>query len=151
MTVETEHESTPLRRAIGPRLLLFFVIGDILGTGIYALTGAVAKEVGGAAWLSFGLCFVVAMFTASSYIELVSKYPRAAGVALYTHRAFNLQFLTFIVAFAVMASGLTSASAAARAFGGNNFQQFVTVPTLAVALVFLLVIAVVNMRGVGSR
>jgi len=43
-----------LRRAIGPKLLLFLVIGDMLGTGIYALTGDVAGVVGGAAWLGFG-------------------------------------------------------------------------------------------------
>ena len=36
-----------LKRAIGPKLLLFFVIGDILGTGIYALTGSVAGKIGG--------------------------------------------------------------------------------------------------------
>ena len=40
-----------LKRAIGPGLLLFFVIGDILGTGIYALTGSVAGQIGGALWL----------------------------------------------------------------------------------------------------
>ena len=40
-----------LRRVMGPGLLLLFVVGDILGTGIYALTGKVAAEVGGAVWL----------------------------------------------------------------------------------------------------
>ena len=35
-------QQTELKRVIGPKLLLFFVIGDILGTGIYALTGNVA-------------------------------------------------------------------------------------------------------------
>ncbi|MDF3050388.1 MAG: Amino acid permease-associated region [Pseudonocardia sp.] len=72
-------EQPELRRAIGPGLLLFFVIGDILGTGIYALTGSVAGEIGGALWLPFLLAFVVAYFTAFSYLELVGKYPRAAG------------------------------------------------------------------------
>ena len=38
-----------LRRVMGPKLLLLFVVGDILGTGVYALTGQVAGEVGGAA------------------------------------------------------------------------------------------------------
>ena len=43
-------QQTELKRAIGPKLLLlFFVIGDILGTGIYALTGNVAG-IGGALW-----------------------------------------------------------------------------------------------------
>ncbi|MGI0013855.1 MAG: hypothetical protein ACREBU_10505, partial [Nitrososphaera sp.] len=36
-----------LRRVMGPWLLLLFIVGDILGTGIYALTGQVAKQVGG--------------------------------------------------------------------------------------------------------
>ena len=31
---------------MGPWLLLLFIVGDILGTGIYALTGQVAKQVG---------------------------------------------------------------------------------------------------------
>ncbi len=31
-------EQTELRRVIGPKLLLLFIVGDILGTGVYALT-----------------------------------------------------------------------------------------------------------------
>ena len=104
---------------MGPKLLYFFVIGDILGTGIYALTGTVAGKVGGALWLPFLIAFIVAFLTAFTYLELVGKYPRAAGAALYTNRAFKKPFLTFLVAFAVMCSGITSASAAALAFGGT--------------------------------
>ena len=36
-----------LHRVMGPGLLLLFIVGDILGTGIYALTGQLAKQVGG--------------------------------------------------------------------------------------------------------
>ena len=104
-----------LKRVMGPWLLLLFIVGDILGTGIYALTGQVAAEVGGVVWLPFLVAFVVALITAFSYLELVTKYPQAAGAALYTHKAFGIHFLTFMVAFAVMCSGITSASTAARA------------------------------------
>ncbi|MFD2080658.1 Amino acid transporter [Actinopolymorpha cephalotaxi] len=149
VTSDTDAEPE-LRRAIGPKLLLFFVVGDILGTGIYALTGKVAGEVGGAAWMSFGLSFVVAMFTATSYVELVGKYPRAAGAALYAQRAFGIHFLTFMVAFAVMCSGLTSAGAAARTFGGDYLTEFVDVPTLLVVVAFLVVLALINFRGVSE-
>src|SRR5215208_8174428 len=113
-----------LRRVMGPWLLLLFIVGDILGTGIYALTGQVAKQVGGAVWLPFLVAFVVALVTALSYLELVTKYPQAAGAALYTHKAFGIHFVTFIVAFAVMSSGITSASTAARAFSANAADVF---------------------------
>jgi basic amino acid/polyamine antiporter, APA family len=138
-----------LHRAIGPKLLLFLVIGDMLGTGIYALTGDVAGVVGGAAWLSFGAAFLVAMFSATSYLELVGKYPRAAGAALFSHEAFRTNVLTFFVAFAVMCSGLTSVAAASRTFAGY-FEVFVTLPALVVAFAFILLLTAINFRGVAE-
>src|SRR5919107_3241134 len=139
-----------LKRAIGPKLLLFFVIGDILGTGIYALTGSVAGKIGGALWIPFLLAFVVAYLTAFSYLELVGKYPRAAGAALYTHKAFGINFLTFMVTFTVMSSGVTSAATAAKAFGDTYLKEFITLPTWAVAAVFIAGLALINFRGVGE-
>ena len=150
-----EHGEGELRRVMGPGLLLLFIVGDILGTGVYALTGQVAAEVGGAAWAPFLCAFLVAMLTATSYLELVTKFPQAAGAALYTHKAFGVHFLTFVVAFTVMASGITSASTAARAFAANFAEGFSLslgegVGVTAVALVFILLVAAVNFRGVGE-
>jgi basic amino acid/polyamine antiporter, APA family len=143
-----------LHRVMGPWLLLLFIVGDILGTGIYALTGQVAKQVGGVVWLPFLVAFVVALITAFSYLELVTKYPKAAGAALYTHKAFGIHFITFIVAFAVMCSGITSASTASRAFAANMSNAMglgltgwgITVTGLA----FMAIVAAVNFRGVGE-
>ncbi|MFD7442392.1 APC family permease [Streptomyces sp. NPDC059909] len=149
-TEPPDHQPS-LKRAIGPKLMLLFVIGDILGTGIYATTGKVAGKVGGALWLPFAIGFVVALLTAASYVELVGKYPKAAGAALYTQKAFKVPFLTFIIAFMVMCSGLSSASAAARAFGGDYFQEFTdAIPTTAIAIAFILVLAAIALRGVSE-
>ncbi|APY87938.1 APC family permease [Streptomyces alfalfae] len=141
-----------LHRAIGPKLLILFVIGDILGTGIYATTGKVAGKVGGALWLPFAIGFVVAILTAASYVELVGKYPKAAGAALYTQKAFKTPFLTFIIAFMVMCSGLSSASAAARAFSGDYLGELTgdALPPTLIAIVFVVLLAALNMRGVSE-
>jgi len=145
-----------LHRVMGPWLLLLFIVGDILGTGIYALTGQVAKQVGGVVWLPFLVAFVVAVITAFSYLELVTKYPRAAGAALYTHKAFGIHFVTFIVAFAVMCSGITSASTASRAFSVNMSSAFGWGlesggwGIIFLGLAFMAIVAAVNFRGVGE-
>ena len=144
-----------LERVMGPWLLLLFIVGDILGTGIYALTGNVAKQVGGVVWLPFLVAFVVALLTAFSYLELVTKYPRAAGAALYTHKAFGIHFVTFIVAFAVMCSGITSASTASRAFAANFAHSFNLnlaggIGITIVGLLFMAAVAAINFRGVGE-
>jgi amino acid transporter len=143
-----------LHRVMGPGLLLLFIVGDILGTGIYALTGQVAKQVGGIVWLPFLVAFGVALMTAFSYLELVTKYPKAAGAALYTHKAFGIHFVTFLVAFAVMCSGITSASTASRAFAANLSTGFNLglegTGIVLVGLLFMALVAVVNFRGVGE-
>lgn len=145
-----------LKRVMGPKLLLLFIVGDILGTGVYALTGTVAGEVGGAAWAPFLVAFLVATITAMSYLELVTKYPQAAGAALYAHRAFGIHFLTFIVAFTVMCSGITSASTASNAFAGflnDGFGLGLTrgsTGILLIALGFMALVAAINFRGVGE-
>jgi amino acid transporter len=145
-----------LKRVMGPKLLLLFIVGDILGTGVYALTGQVAGEVGGAAWAPFLIAFVVATITAFSYLELVTKYPAAAGAALYTHKAFGIHFVTFVIAFMVMSSGITSASTASNAIAGFVSDAFrLDLPAgsggrLAIALGFMVLVALINLRGVGE-
>ncbi|AWS46005.1 APC family permease [Streptosporangium sp. 'caverna'] len=139
-----------LKRVIGRRVLLLFVVGDILGAGIYALVGKVAGYVGGALWLPFLVAFVLAALTATAYAELVGKYPQAAGAALYVNKAFNIPFVTFIVAFAVLMSGITSASAAARAFGGRYLAEFVTLPVIVGAFIFLGLVTLVNFIGISE-
>ena len=140
--------TSQLNPTITRTMLTVFVIGDVLGAGIYALVGEVGGEVGGAIWAAFLLAGVLALFTAASYAELVTKYPQAAGAALYVHRAFKSDFFTFVVAFAVMASGVTSAATLATAFGGDYLSEFVDLPTVLVGLVFIGVITLINFRGI---
>jgi len=141
---------SPLKPAITRTMLVVFVIGDVLGAGIYALVGEVGGRVGGAIWAAFLLALVLALFTAGAYTELVTKYPQAAGAALYVNRAFRAPFFTFMVAFAVMASGIASAATLATAFGGDYLSEFVSLPQALVGLVFIVVVALINFRGISE-
>jgi hypothetical protein len=66
---QTAHaqESSGLKRAVTPAMLLLFVVGDMVGGGIYALVGEVGGRVGGALWSGFALALLLALFTAGSY------------------------------------------------------------------------------------
>ena len=139
---------TALRPAITRTMLLFFIVGDILGGGIYALVGEVGDKVGGAFWTGFAVAGVVAAFTAASYAELVSKYPKAGGAALFVHTAFKVPLLTFLIAFAVLSSGVASAATLATAFGGDYLTEFIDLPTVLVGLVVIAVLSLINFRGI---
>ena len=155
-----QHGQYELKRVMGPKLLLLFIIGDILGAGVYAVTGQMAGIVGGIVWLPFLVAFLVATLTALSYLELVTKYPQAAGAALYTHKAFGIHFVTFLVAFAVICSGVTSASTSANVLAQNLTGGLVanglmdelpgTGVVTGIAMAFMVVLALINLRGVGE-
>ncbi|MEU5921784.1 amino acid permease [Streptomyces sp. NPDC047141] len=78
-----------LRRALTTPLLHFFILGDVLGAGVYVLVGQVAAASGGAVWVPLLVALVLALLTAASYAELVTKCPRAGGASHYATRAFR--------------------------------------------------------------
>ena len=138
-----------LKRSISGRLLFFYVLGDVLGSGIYALIGVMAFTVGGAFWLSFVIGVTVALLTGFAYAELITKYPQAAGAALYTHKAFGNRFLTFMVTFCLLAATIAAAGTLARVFGGTYFTSFVEgVPVTLVAILFIVALSLLNFRGI---
>ncbi|MBY4039806.1 amino acid permease [Rhodococcus fascians] len=145
---ESDRSSTPLRRAISGKLLFVFILGDVLGAGIYALVGEIAGEVGGAIWLPMLLALLMALLTAASYAELVTKYPRAGGAAVFAQRAFGRPIVSFLVGFSMLAAGVTSAGGLALAFSGDYLAVFLDVPAVPAAVVFLLLVGLLNARGI---
>ena len=87
-----ERERPALHRTIGPVQLALYGLGSMLGAGIYGLIGKAAGQVGNAVWLAFVVALVAALLTALSYASLGSRYPRAAGAAYVTERAFASRF-----------------------------------------------------------
>ncbi|MGW0494670.1 APC family permease [Streptomyces sp. NPDC003007] len=149
MTETGEHgrEGSALKRALTTRLLYFFILGDVLGAGVYVLVGQVAADTGGAVWVPLVVALLLALLTAASYAELATKYPRAGGASHYTTRAFG-PFAGFVAGFCMLAAGIVSVAALARGFGGDYLSAFVTLPVGVVAVLFLALLALVNARGI---
>ena len=139
---------TRLKRGITGPLLFAFILGDVLGAGIYALMGVLAAEVGGMLWAPLLVALLLALLTAGSYAELVTKYPRAGGAAVFAERAFRSPLVSFLVGFCMLAAGVVSAAGLAVAFAGDYFTTFVDLPAPLVAIVFLAVVGALNARGI---
>lgn len=152
MSVDTAPDrSAPregLTRSITGRLLFFYVLGDVLGSGIYVLIGSVAGEVGGAFWIAFGVGVSVAAITGLAYAELATKYPKAAGAALYVHRAFGNRPLAFLVTVCFLSSSFAAAGSLSIGFANYFLELWDVPPALLVALLFVLVLTVVNFIGI---
>ncbi|MDX1887670.1 APC family permease [Mycolicibacterium sp. 120270] len=137
------------RRITGP-LLYLFILGDVLGAGIYALMGVLSGDVGGVLWAPLVTALLLALLTAGSYAELVTKYPKAGGAAVFAERAFRVPAVSFLVGFCMLAAGVTSAAGLALAFAGDYLATFIDVPAVPAAIVFLALIGCLNARGISE-
>jgi amino acid transporter len=136
---------------MGLGALVIYGVGDMLGAGVYGLIGKVAGVMGNAVWLAFVASMVAAALTGLSYASLGSRHPRAAGVAYIAQRAFGLPFLSYLLGLAVVASGLTSLAAGARAFAGY-FLGLLDIGASAgalsaVVIAYIAVLTFINFRG----
>lgn len=137
-----------LRRAVTGPMLFLFILGDVLGAGVYALAGTIAGQVGGAIWVPLLVALFFAMLTAGSYAELVTKYPHAGAASVFAEKAFKSPLVSFLVGFSMLAAAVTSAAGLSLAFTGDYLAAFFEVPPTLAALVFLAVIALLNARGI---
>jgi amino acid transporter len=137
-----------LKRSITGRQLFFYTLGDVLGSGIYVLIGLVAAAVGGAFWIAFAIGVTIAAITGAAYAELVTKYPQAAGAALYVNKAFGSTALTFLTTVSFLAASFAATGSLATGFSSYFATLWAGPPALLVSLVFLFALVVVNFIGI---
>ncbi len=137
------HRKTPrLQRRLGVALLCFYGLGTTIGAGIYVLVGKVAGLAGTAAPVAFLVSAAVATFTALSFAELASRFPKSAGEAVYVQRAFGLAHLSLVVGLTVMLAGITSSAAIFNGAGGY-LSVLLPLPTWSLSLLLIAVIGAV--------
>lgn len=137
-----------LRRSITGKQLFFYTLGDVLGSGIYVLIGLVAAAVGGAFWIAFAIGVSIAAITGTAYAELVTKYPQAAGAALYVNKAFGNKALTFLITVSFLSASFAAAGSLAGGFASYFATLWEGPSALLVTLVFIAVLTAVNFIGI---
>ncbi len=145
---EDDADHPELKRSITGRQLFFYTLGDVLGSGIYVLIGLVAAAVGGAFWIAFAVGVSIAAITGTAYAELVTKYPQAAGAALYINKAFGNKVLTFLITVSFLSASFAAAGSLATGFAQYFAQLWSGPPALLVTLLFIVLLSIVNFIGI---
>ena len=141
-----------LPRILGMWDLVLMIVGTVIGSGIFLVPSAVLRAVGNSVplgltvWLTGG---ILSLLGALTYGELSSMKPRAGGLYVYIRDCFGPfpAFLFGWTLFFVISSG--SIATLAVAFGNylGEFLQLSAWETKSVALLVILVITAVNVRG----
>lgn len=136
-----------LKRALGLPMLTCYGVGTIVGGGFYALTGKVAGQAGMLLPFSLLAASIIAMFSAFSFAELSARLPKSAGEAHYVETAFGRRWLSAVIGWMVIATGVVSAATLAVAFS-EFLQRFVTSPPWIGITAVVLLLGLVTAWGI---
>ncbi len=120
-------------------------VAVIIGAGIFVLLGPATADAGGAVWLAFVVAAVLSAFTALSYMELASMFPKASSEHEFTSRAFP-RWVAAGVGWAMAVALIVAAATVALGFA-RYLAEFVDVNQRAVAVVVIVVTAAVTYFG----
>jgi amino acid transporter len=148
-------ESHPgLLRALGPGMAIAVVVGNVIGSGIYAKPGLIAAKAGDfrlilAAWVTGGiLCILGAL----CFAELAVMLPRAGGLYVYLREAYG-RTVAFLFGWSEFVFGRpASIGALSMIFVGSLGQatgwKMSITSTILIAFLLIAGLAWINVMGV---
>lgn len=136
-----------LKRDLGLFEATVYAVGIILGAGIYALIGEAAGIAGNALWLSFVFAAVIASFTAFSYAELASLFPKSAAEFVYVRNATHSELTAFMIGYLSIFTMMVAAAAVSLGFAGYFTELFGT-PLILTALAMVAAFSAINFIGI---
>lgn len=148
-------ETTPqLRRALGPRIAMAVVVGNVIGSGIFLKPGNIAAQCGNfwliiSVWIFGG---VLCVLGALCFAELATMLPRAGGIYVYLRAAYGRP-VAFLYGWSeFLFSRPASVGALAVAFVGSLglalHWQLSAVAHVVAAIALIVFMAWINIVGV---
>ena len=106
-----------LKRDLGLIHVTASGVSIIIGAGIFVLIAPASELAGGQVWLSFLVAAILCTFTALSYAELASMFPRAGGEFEFSKAVFP-PWLTFLTFWLNLSSLIIAAATVSLGFAG---------------------------------
>lgn len=116
ISVLLAHQS-PLKRTLHTWDLIFLGIGDIIGTGIFVLTGKGALTTGPSLSLSFFIAAVCCGFAGLCYAEFASMAPVSGSAYTYSYISFG-EIVAFIIGWDLILEYALGAATVAAGWSG---------------------------------
>src|SRR4051812_4488476 len=107
-----------LKRALGPVNLTALGIGAVIGAGIFAATGAAAKDVAGPALMvSYMVAGITCIFAALCYAEFASMAPVAGSAYTYAYTTMG-ELFAWIIGWDLVLEYAVGAATVANGWSG---------------------------------
>lgn len=138
-----------LKRVVSLPMVTLYGLGTIIGAGIFVLVGKVAGIAGIYAPIAFLLASIIAGFTAFSYAELSSRFPKSAGEAIYLEETFHQHWLSVATGVAGATIGIISAATITNGSVGY-IRMFIDLPAWIIIILLVTTLALLSAWGISQ-
>ncbi|XP_015683181.1 cationic amino acid transporter 4 [Protobothrops mucrosquamatus] len=117
-TLQDDLMETSLNRCLTTVDLTLLGIGGMVGSGLYVLTGTVAKETAGPAIVvSFIIAGIASLLAALCYAEFGAQVPKTGSAYMFTYVSMG-EIWAFLIGWNVVLEYMIGGAAVARAWSG---------------------------------
>ena len=139
------NEPEKFTRVLGLHHVTASGIGVIIGAGIYILIGPATERAGAMVWVSMLVSALVCAFTALSYMELTSMFPRAGSEHEFARQVFP-DWIAFTTGWAMSVALVVAAGAVSLGFA-RYLSEFIDINERFAAVLLLLIVWLIARSG----
>ena len=149
----TARSMSTLRRSVGSPLL-FTIVYTPLASALYFCLGVIAGHALGLTPLVFVISSLLFALTAMTYAEGASMHPERSGSTVFARYAFN-ELISFVAGWVILLDYIILI--AVTTYSATQYLSVFSSPlgdrdeALILALLFIAVVVVGNVRGLGGR